>query len=109
MRQLTTGHSRAVAVRFVMASSGPDADASAADVWSLAVADDTRALGVYLLTNAFFRRACAVHPPIPFIGRADDDAYFDLDTVLAEMRASQQHWRAQEQPADVVFSFFNNW
>ena len=108
MRQFTSNHSGAVALRFVMASSEPDADADAADVWNLTVVENTRAIGVYLLTNAFFRRACGLRPLVSFIGRADDDAYFDPDTVLIELRIAQQYWRAHG-PADVVYGFFNQW
>jgi len=77
----------AVAVRFVLARSALDADAGA-DVLPIAIAPNCtgRSLGTYLLNNGFFRYAVALRPAPRFIARADDDAFFDPPTVLAELR-----------------------
>ena len=75
-------------LRFVMASSTLDADSSLPDVLTFTVNQSTRSIGTYLLNNAFFRYAVALRPLVPFIARADDDSFFDLSTVLAELLAS---------------------
>lgn len=73
---------------FVMSNSTPDEDCQLPDIVSLHVRESGRILGTYLLTNEFFRYAVALTPRIPFIGRADDDALFDLPVILAEMASS---------------------
>lgn len=78
----------AAAVRFVLSNSTPDEDAATPDMLLLDVAESGRTLGTYLLTNAFFRHALKLQPSIAFVGRADDDGFFDPPTVLAELEAS---------------------
>ena len=74
-------------LRFVMARSTPDADANEPDVLPFDVKESSRNIGTYLLNNAFFRYAVALNPRVPFIGRADDDSFFNLSTVLTELLA----------------------
>lgn len=88
-------------LRFVLSDSTPDVDAGAADVWTFAVNQSSRAIGTYLLNNAFFRHAVALHPRIPFIARADDDSYFELSTVLSELRAVGRR--------DLIYGDFKEW
>jgi len=76
------------ALRFVMSSSTPDEDHALPDVLKFNVNESGRILGTYLLNNAFFRFAVALNPRVPFIARADDDSFFDMSTVLAEMLAA---------------------
>jgi hypothetical protein len=76
------------ALRFVISDDTPDSDASEPDMLTFSVNESTRVLGTYLLNNAYFRYAVALRPRIPFIARADDDSYFDMNTVLAEMLAA---------------------
>lgn len=72
-------------LRFVLARSAPDTDAAASDVLLFHVNESSRQIGTYLLNNAFFRYAVALRPRVPFIARADDDSFFDLNTVLTEL------------------------
>ena len=76
------------ALRFVMSISTPDEDAALPDLLLFPVKESSRTLGTYLLNNAFFRYAVALNPRVPFIARADDDSFFDMSTVLAEMLAA---------------------
>ena len=84
LRQLIRPRAQ-VALRFVMACATPDSDAKLPDVWNFSVPDSGRNIGTFLLTNAFFRAAISLRPVVPFVGRADDDAFFSLDAVLHEI------------------------
>lgn len=81
-------HAERVSLRFVLSKDAPDADSNRSDVLSFQVPENGRVLGTYLLANAFFRYALAQRPHIPYIARADDDSFFDLQTVLLEMQAA---------------------
>lgn len=100
------------ALRFVLSSHTPDKDASLSDVLSFRVNESSRILGTYLLNNAFFRYAVTLRPALSYIARADDDSFFDMGTVLAEMRAASS-CRAFESPPsckhDVVYGDFKEW
>ena len=87
MRHLSRKAPR-TALRFVLSSSTPDSDAAFSDMLTFHVNESSRTLGTYLLNNAFFRYAVALRPRLPFIARADDDSYFDVPTVLAELIAA---------------------
>ena len=73
------------ALRFVLSTATPDLDAAAEDMLLLHVNESGRALGTYLLNNAFFRHAVALRPRVPFIARADDDSFFDVPSIMAEL------------------------
>lgn len=87
MRHLSRKAPR-TALRFVLSSDTPDDDAAYSDMLTFHVNESSRTLGTYLLNNAFFRHAVALRPRVPFIARADDDSYFDVPTVLAELVAA---------------------
>jgi hypothetical protein len=77
-----------IAVRFVLSNSTlADEDSRYPDVLRLGVRESGRVLGTYLLNNAFFRFTLGLDPRVPYLARADDDAFFDPPTILAEMRA----------------------
>ena len=98
------------ALRFVLSRGTPDKDGGAPDMLLFNVADNSRTLGTYLLNNAFFRYAVALQPPVAFIARADDDSYFDVPTVLAELGAAARGaaWHGQGGPA-FVYGHFHEW
>ena len=96
--------SPATAVRFVLADSAPDSDSMADDVLLLAVPESGRTLGTYLLTNAYLRWATKLQPAVKYIGRADDDALFDLPTVLSEVRSvAASGW------SSLIYGPFHEW
>ena len=89
-------------MRFVLAAATPDQDAGLPDVLLLPVKESSRMIGTYLLMNAFLRYA--VHQTtVSYIGRADDDSLFDLQTVLSELHALPRQW------TNVIYGPFSEW
>jgi len=70
-------------VQFVMAVNA-SSDSALPDVLILPVRRDDAIVGPYLLTCAFLRHALA--QPVPFVARADDDAFFDAEAIAFRLQ-----------------------